>query len=191
MTSLPSLLRTDRSDRIYRRVLTGIALALPSLLLVILGVLFVSSLPALRRFGPSFFWTSTWDPVIEVYGAAPMVFGTLASSLLALLIAVPLALGVAIFLTEFSPRWLRQPVAFLVELLAAIPSVVYGLWGIFVLIPFLRARSEEHTSELQSPCNLVCRLLLEKKKKQTSRPASSSLWSNRPAPFLTALRLPP
>jgi len=120
-------------------VLTGFALALPSLLVVILGVLFVSSLPALRRFGPSFLWTSTWDPVAEVYGAAPMIFGTLASSLLALLIAVPLALGVAIFLTEFSPRWLRQPVAFLVELLAAIPSVVYGLWGIFVLIPFLRS----------------------------------------------------
>ncbi len=139
MTSLPSLLSADRSDRIYRRALTGFALALPSLLLVILGVLFVSSLPALRRFGPSFLWTSTWDPVAEVYGAAPMIFGTLASSVLALLVAVPLALGVAIFLTEFSPRWLRQPVAFLVELLAAIPSVVYGLWGIFVLIPFLRS----------------------------------------------------
>jgi phosphate transport system permease protein len=68
-----------------------------------------------------------------------MIFGTLASSLLALLIAVPLALSVAIFLTEFAPRWLRQPVAFLVELLAAIPSVVYGLWGVFVLIPFLRS----------------------------------------------------
>jgi len=120
-------------------VLTGLSLALPALILVILGVLFVSSLPALRRFGPSFLWTSTWDPVAEVYGAAPMVFGTLASSLLALLIAVPLALGVAVFLTEFSPRWLRQPVAFLVELLAAIPSVVYGLWGIFILIPFLRS----------------------------------------------------
>src|SRR6267143_4781668 len=129
----------DRSDHIYQQALTGFALALPALLLIILGVLFVSSLPALRRFGPSFFWTSTWDPVIEVYGAAPMVFGTLASSLLALLIAVPLALGVAIFLTEFSPRWLRQPLAFLVELLAAIPSVVYGMWGIFVLIPFLRS----------------------------------------------------
>src|SRR5439155_14810290 len=77
-------------------------------------------------------------PVAGIYGAAPMIFGTLASSLLALLLAVPLALGVAIFLTEFAPRWLRQPVAFLVELLAAIPSVVYGLWGIFVLIPFLR-----------------------------------------------------
>jgi len=77
-------------------------------------------------------------PVAEVYGAAPMIFGTLVSSLIALVIAVPLALGVAIFLTEFAPKWVRQPVAFLVELLAAVPSVVYGVWGIFVLIPFLR-----------------------------------------------------
>src|SRR5947207_2810402 len=128
-----------RSDRIYQRALTAFALALPALLLIILGVLLVSALPAMGRFGPSFLWTSTWDPVAEVYGAAPMIFGTLASSLLALLIAVPLALGVAIFLTEFAPRWLRQPVAFVIELLAAIPSVVYGTWGIFVLIPFLRA----------------------------------------------------
>jgi phosphate transport system permease protein len=127
-----------RSDRIYQGVLTTAALTLPALILIILGVLFVNALPALRRFGPSFLVTSTWDPVAEVYGAAPMIFGTLASSLLALLIAVPLALSVAIFLTEFAPRGLRQPVAFLVELLAAIPSVVYGLWGVFVLIPFLR-----------------------------------------------------
>ena len=134
-----SLLGRDRSDRIYRRVLTAFALALPLLIVIILGVLFVEAWPALKRFGPSFLWTSTWDPVAEVYGAAPMIFGTLASSVLALLIAVPLALSVAIFLTEFSPRWLRQPVAFLVELLAAIPSVVYGMWGIFVLIPFLRS----------------------------------------------------
>jgi phosphate transport system permease protein len=129
---------TDRSDRIYRGILTGLALALPALILIILGVLFVGALPALKRFGPSFLWTSTWDPVAETYGAAPMIFGTIASSILALVIAVPLALSVAIFLTEFSPRWLRQPVAFVIELLAAIPSVVYGTWGIFVLIPFLR-----------------------------------------------------
>ena len=129
---------TDRSDRIYRGILTGLALALPALILIILGVLFVGALPALKRFGPSFLWTSTWDPVAEIYGAAPMIFGTIASSVLALVIAVPLALSVAIFLTEFSPRWLRQPVAFVIELLAAIPSVVYGTWGIFVLIPFLR-----------------------------------------------------
>jgi phosphate transport system permease protein len=126
-------------DRLYQYVLTALALALPFLLLALLAQLIVSAWPAIVKFGPAFVWTSTWDPVAEVYGAAPMIFGTLASSLLALLIAVPLALGVAIFLTEFAPRWLRQPVAFLVELLAAIPSVVYGLWGIFVLIPFLRA----------------------------------------------------
>ncbi len=129
----------DRSDRVYRGILTALALALPFLILVILGVLLVRALPAVKQFGPSFLWTSTWDPVAEIYGAAPMIFGTVASSLLALLIAVPLALSVAIFLTEFAHRALRQPVAFVVELLAAIPSVVYGIWGIFVLIPFLRS----------------------------------------------------
>ena len=133
-----SLRDVNASDRTYKAVLTALALALPFLIVVLLVQLFASALPAIRRFGPSFLWTSTWDPVAEVYGAAPMIFGTLASSFLALLVAVPLALGVAIFLTEFAPRWLRQPVAFLVELLAAIPSVVYGVWGIFVLIPFLR-----------------------------------------------------
>src|SRR6266550_4669763 len=139
---MTSLLGRDRSDRIYRRVLTGFALILPSLILIILGVLFFNALPVLKRFGPSFLWTSTWDPVAEVYGAAPMIFGTLASSLLALLIAVPLALSVAIFLTEFSPRWLRQPVAFLVELLAAIPFlrsyVVPPLKALFGWTPFLQ-----------------------------------------------------
>ncbi|HEY7193436.1 MAG TPA: phosphate ABC transporter permease subunit PstC [Gemmatimonadales bacterium] len=134
-----SLVGTDRSDRIYQGVLTALALGLPALILIILAVLVVDAWPALRRFGPSFVWTSTWDPVAGIFGAAPMIFGTLASSLLALLIAVPLALSTAIFLTEFSPRWLRQPVAFTIELLAAIPSVVYGMWGIFVLIPFLRS----------------------------------------------------
>lgn len=130
--------RRNRADRTYRAVLTALAFVLPFLLVTIGGGLAINAWPAVRRFGWAFLWRSTWDPVAEIYGAAPMIFGTLVSSLLALLIAVPLALGVAIFLTEFSPAWLRKPVAFLVELLAAIPSVVYGLWGIFVLIPFLR-----------------------------------------------------
>ena len=134
----PSPRRRNRGDRVYRWILTALALCLPFLLVTVAGELVVSSGPALRRFGFSFLWQSTWDPVAEVYGAGPMIFGTLVSSLIALLIAVPLSLGVAIFLTEFAPKWLRQPVAFLVELLAAVPSVVYGLWGIFVLIPFLR-----------------------------------------------------
>jgi len=125
-------------DRLHRGIVTVLACSVPLLLLVIASELAWSAWPALKKFGPAFLWTSTWDPVAEVYGAAPMIFGTIVSSLLALVIAVPLALGVAIFLTEFAPRWVRQPVGFLVELLAAVPSVVYGLWGIFVLIPFLR-----------------------------------------------------
>ena len=129
---------TNVGDRLYRGALTALALLLPLLLLALVGELVVSAWPAIRRFGGTFLWTSVWDPVAGVFGAAPMIFGTLASSLLALLLAVPLALGVAIYLTEFAPKWLRQPVALLVELLAAIPSVVYGRWGIFVLIPFLR-----------------------------------------------------
>ena len=127
------------ADRVYRIVLTALALMLPLLLVALVGELIASAWPALTRFGFRFLWTSVWDPVAGVFGAAPMIFGTIASSLLALVIAVPLALGVAIYLTEFSPKWLRQPVAFLVELLAAIPSVVYGVWGIYVLIPFLRS----------------------------------------------------
>jgi len=129
----------NRADRIYRGVVTGLALLLPLLLLAQVSELAVNAWPAMRRFGFGFLWHSTWDPVAEVYGAGPLIFGTIVSSLLALVIAVPLALGVAVFLTEFAPRYIRQPVAFLVELLAAVPSVVYGLWGIFVLIPFLRA----------------------------------------------------
>jgi phosphate transport system permease protein len=129
----------NAGDRVYRATLTALGLLLPLLLVTLVAQLVVSAWPSIRRFGLPFAWSSVWDPVAGVFGAAPMIFGTLASSLLALLLAVPLALGVAIYLTEFAPKWLRQPIAFLIELLAAIPSVVYGLWGIFVLIPFLRA----------------------------------------------------
>jgi phosphate transport system permease protein len=123
---------------LYRVLLTVLALALPFLLAMIAIELVVNAWPAIAQFGLGFFTHSTWDPVSGRFGALPLIFGTLYSSLVALLIAVPLALGVAIFLTEFAPRWMRTPVATLVELLAAVPSVIYGLWGIFVLIPLLR-----------------------------------------------------
>ncbi len=139
MTTSVGLRGANAGDRIYRAALTALALTLPLLLLAFLGELVTNAWPSIERFGLRFAWTSVWDPVAGVFGAAPMIFGTLASSFLALLLGVPLALGVAIYLTEFSPKWLRQPIAFLVELLAAIPSVVYGLWGVYVLIPFLRA----------------------------------------------------
>ena len=132
-------LRTvSRGDVVYRAVLTGLALLLPLLLLTLAVELVTNAWPAIRRFGFGFFATSVWDPVAGRFGALPLIFGTLYSSLVAMVIAVPLALGVAIFLAEFAPRWMRRPVATLVELLAAIPSVIYGLWGIFVLLPLLR-----------------------------------------------------
>lgn len=126
-------------DAVFRIALTGLAAVVPLLFAAIVGLLAVAAWPSITAFGPSFLVSSTWDPVAGTYGAGPMIFGTLFSSAIALLLAVPLAVGVAIYLTEFAPRWLRRPVGTLVELLAAIPSVVYGLWGIFVLIPLLRA----------------------------------------------------
>lgn len=125
-------------DRVYTIATTAFALAIPLLLLLIAYEVGTAAWPAFRAFGLSFLTSSNWDVVNGSFGAAPAIFGTIVSSLIALIIATPLALGVAIFLSEFAPRWLRQPVGFLVDLLAAIPSVVYGLWGIFVLIPLLR-----------------------------------------------------
>jgi phosphate transport system permease protein len=93
---------------------------------------------AWHAFGWKFFFTHDWDPVNEQFGALPFVYGTIVSSILALIISVPLAVGVAVFITEMSPRWLRGSLAFTTELLAAIPSVIYGLWAIFVLVPLLR-----------------------------------------------------
>jgi len=125
-------------DRIYSAVITAFALAVPALLLVIFAVVTLAAWPALRTFGFSFLASSEWDPVAGRFGAAPALYGTVVSSAVALVLATPLALGVALFLSEVAPAWMRRPVAFLVDFLAAIPSVVYGLWGIFVLVPLLR-----------------------------------------------------
>ena len=125
-------------DRIYGVTITAFALVVPLLLLFIALEIGIAGWPALREFGLGFLTSSTWDPVRGVFGAAPAIYGTVVSSIIALLLATPLALGVAIFLSEFAPPRLRTPVAFVVDLLAAIPSVVYGLWGIFVLLPLLR-----------------------------------------------------
>src|SRR4051794_20738543 len=94
---------------------------------------------SVRKFGLSFWTTRTWDPVAGQFGALPFIWGTLYSSVLALVIAAPISLGIAVFISELSPARLRQPLVFLTELLAAIPSIVYGLWGIFVLVPFVRS----------------------------------------------------
>lgn len=127
-----------KGDRAFQLLLAAMAAAIPLIMGAMLIALVDAGLPAIRRFGLAFFGTSTWDPVAGEFGVLPFVYGTLVSSAIALVLAVPLGLGVAVFLSELAPGWVRTPVRFLVELLAAIPSVVYGLWGIFVLVPWVR-----------------------------------------------------
>src|SRR6266851_8671594 len=91
------------------------------------------------KFGLNFWRTQTWDPVAGQFGALPFIWGTLYSSVLALVLSAPVAIGIAVFISELCPTWLRQPLVFLTELLAAIPSIVYGLWGIFLMVPFVRS----------------------------------------------------
>lgn len=125
------------ADRIFRLVTAFFATIVVVLVLALLANLIVASMPSLQRFGLRFPFSSAWDPIKGQFGALPLIFGTLVSSFLALLIAVPLSLGISIFLTQLSPFWLRRPIRFTVELLAGIPSVIYGLWGIFVLAPWV------------------------------------------------------
>jgi len=126
------------ADRVYRAAIFGFALCVPILLLLIFIEVGLAGWPALRQFGFGFLTSSTWDPVAGQFGAAPAIAGTIITSIIALVIATPLALGSAIFLSDFAPSWVRQPLAFLIDLLAAVPSVVYGLWGVFFLLPMLR-----------------------------------------------------
>jgi phosphate transport system permease protein len=125
-------------DSLFRGVSWLFALSLLAVVASIVLVLTYESADAVRTFGWGFLVTTRWDPVFKEFGALPFIYGTLVSSLLALLQAVPVGIGTALFLSEMAPGWLRAPVSFLVELLASIPSVVYGLWGIFVLVPWVR-----------------------------------------------------
>ena len=103
----------------------------------IIGSLVVGAMPAIREYGLSFLWRSEWDPVKNSYGGLVMIYGTLVTSLIALIIAVPVSFGIALFLTELSPAWLKRPLGTAIELLAAIPSIVYGMWGLLVFSPLL------------------------------------------------------
>jgi phosphate transport system permease protein len=126
------------ADSAFRWLMLVCALSIFAIVALILWELTLRSQLTISKFGIKFFFGSAWDPVNGNFGALPFVYGTLVSSLVALIIAVPLAVGVAIFITEMCPRILRGPLSFLTELLAAIPSVVYGLWAVFILVPLLR-----------------------------------------------------
>jgi phosphate transport system permease protein len=128
-----------RSDDLLFRVGTGVFAVLVIVVVVAIGAeLAWQSRLSIKEFGWQFWQTETWDPVAGQFGARPFIWGTLYSSLLALIIATPIALGIAIYISELAPGWLRRPLVFLTELLAAIPSIVYGLWGVFVLVPYIR-----------------------------------------------------
>jgi phosphate transport system permease protein len=129
-------------DRIFSWLMLACALCILALVGLIVYELVKGSQMSWHAFGLKFFFQSDWDPVNDQYGALPFAYGTLASSILALIIAVPLAIGVAVFITEMCPRWLRGPLAFTTELLAAIPSIIYGIWASFVLVPLLRTYAE-------------------------------------------------
>ncbi len=124
-------------DRLFAWASRGAALVTLGLLLAILASLVFGAWPAIREYGPGFFINSTWDPVGEQFGGLVMIYGTLATSLIALLIAVPVSFGIALFLTELSPAWLKRPLGTAIELLAAVPSIVYGMWGLLVFGPIL------------------------------------------------------
>lgn len=129
--------RPQVGEGFFRVLLAASGVVVLVTLAAILTILFLSGQVAFQKFGPAFLWLNQWDPVRDLYGAAPAVVGTLATSAIALVIACPVAFGIAYALTELCPRPLRMPLGVGIELLAAVPSIVYGMWGFFVLAPFL------------------------------------------------------
>jgi phosphate transport system permease protein len=129
---------TTGSDRVFGIATFASALVVLAMFIGIMAALTYGAWPALQTFGISFLWTQIWNPVTQKFGAVAPIYGTLITSAIAMLIAVPVGIGTAIFLTELCPRPLRRPIGIAVELLAGIPSILYGIWGLFVLAPFLQ-----------------------------------------------------
>ncbi|MCM5680948.1 phosphate ABC transporter permease PstC [Schlegelella sp. S2-27] len=125
------------ADTLFSALAHGAALLTLALLAGIIVSLVIGAAPAIEEFGLGFLWSSDWDPVQDKYGGLVMIYGTLMTSFIALLIAVPVSFGIALFLTELSPKWLRRPLGIAIELLAAVPSIVYGMWGLLVFGPIL------------------------------------------------------
>src|SRR5271163_3666358 len=139
-TSYPGSSRVP--DEVFRWIIVLSAVSVFVIVVLVVWELVDKSRLSLHQFGLHFFYGHDWDPNNDSFGAMPFIYGTLVSSFLALLLAVPLSIGVAVYITEMCPQWLKGPLAFTTELLAAIPSVIYGLWAIFVLVPLLRQYAE-------------------------------------------------
>src|SRR3569623_998233 len=139
---LRSLPRLARGDAIFRRLTYIAAILMVVIFAGLIVSLTIGAWPAFRAFGFGLLSTQTWNPVTEHFGALASIYGTLVSSALAMIVAVPVGIGIAIFLTELCPRPLRRPIGIAVELLAGIPSIIYGIWGLFVFAPFFQAHVE-------------------------------------------------
>ncbi|MFO1402827.1 MAG: phosphate ABC transporter permease subunit PstC [Steroidobacteraceae bacterium] len=149
------LRRDGRVEAVFRNATLVAVLLVLALLTGVIVSLLVGAWPAMQTFGFAFITRERWNPVTEIFGAAGPLYGTLVSSAIALLIAVPLSLGIAIFLTETCPRWLRAPISTGIELLASIPSIVYGIWGLFVLAPVLQHSVQPWLIEHLGPVPLI------------------------------------
>jgi len=136
------LVRLRRSDDLFRILTRSAALAVLVILGGVIVSLIIGSIPALKAFGLEFPFSQSWNPVTEKFGALAPVYGTLVTSAIAMLIGIPVAFGVALFITELCPNWLKRPLSTMIELLAAIPSIIYGIWGLFVLAPFVQEHIE-------------------------------------------------
>ena len=130
--------RSYRADRSFHRLTLACALLVLAMFIGIIVSLTAGAWPAIKGFGLPFLWTEAWNPVRENFGALAPIYGTLITSVIAMVIAIPVGIGIAIFLTELCPRSLRRPIGVAVELLAGIPSIIYGIWGLFVLAPILQ-----------------------------------------------------
>jgi len=154
-TFSPEIEGVQHGDRSFRGLVLIGSMAMIALLGGVLVLLFVYSRPAIERYGFSFLISSDWDPVFDNYGAAPYIFGTIVTSVLALLLATPFALGAALFISEYTPRTLGSVLSFIIELLVAIPSVGFGLWGLFVLAPFMRSTVDPFLRNTIGPIPII------------------------------------
>jgi phosphate transport system permease protein len=139
VTRVKALDRFRFSDTVFRYLTRAAAIGVLVLLSGVILSLIQGSIPALKTFGFDFLFSQRWNPVTETFGALPAIYGTLLTSFIAMLIAVPVGLMIAFFLTELCPQWLRRPIGIAIELLAGIPSIIYGIWGLFIFAPFLQA----------------------------------------------------
>ncbi len=134
--------RRSVGDVVFRALTFFFGVVVLLLLGGVIVSLIIGARPALERFGFSFFFAEAWNPVTEKFGALAPIYGTLVTSAIAMLVGIPVAFGVALFITELCPNWLKRPLSTMIELLAAIPSIIYGIWGLFVLAPFVQEHIE-------------------------------------------------